>query len=67
MLFLMCLLAMKAQCEAKHSVVIESLNRHANHVEVHVVMCTEVCDGLCVTNSLWLVILGDEPHLSLFP
>ena len=25
----MCLLAMKAQCEAKHSVVIESLNHHA--------------------------------------
>ena len=29
MLFLMYLLAMKAQCEAKHSVVIESLNHHA--------------------------------------
>ena len=26
---MMCLLAMKAQCEAKHSVVIESLNHHA--------------------------------------
>ena len=34
---------------------------------VHVVVSIEECDGLCFTNGLWLVLLGDEPHLSLFP
>ena len=66
MVFLMSLLAMKAHCDAKHSVVIES-QPPCNHVGVHVVMRIEECDGLCITNGLWLVVLGDEPHLSLFP
>ena len=38
-----------------------------NHVGVYVVVRTEECDGLCITNGLWLVIVWDEPHLSLFP
>ena len=45
MLFLTCLLAMKAQCEAKHSVVIESLNHHATMWEC-MLWCIEECDGL---------------------
>ena len=63
---MMCLLAMKAQCEAKHSVVIES-QLSSNHLGVHVVVCIEKYDELCITNGSWLVVLGDEPHLSLFP
>ena len=62
----MCLLAMKAQCEAKHSVVIESLNHHASMWEC-MLWCALRSDGLCITNGLWLVLLGDELHLSLFP
>ena len=38
-----------------------------NHVGVHAVVCIVDCDVLCITNGLWLVVVGDEPHLSLFP
>ena len=66
MLFLMSLLAMKAQCEAKHSVLIESLNHHATIWEC-VLWCALRSDGLCITNGSRLVVVGDEPYLSLFP
>ena len=60
------MLAMKAQCEAKHSVVVESLNHHATMWEC-MLWCALRSNGLCITNGLWLVVVGDEPHLSLFP
>ncbi len=34
---------------------------------VYLVVCIPECDGSCITNGSWLVLLGDQPHLSLLP
>ena len=48
MLFLMSLLAMNAQCEAKHSVVIESLNHHPTMWEC-MLWCALRCVMACAS------------------
>ena len=37
------------------------------HVGVDLAVHVQEHDGACVTDGSWLVLLGDEPHLSLLP